>query len=345
MSKGLVSVLSPCFNGESYIHRLLDSILNQTYKKLELILVDDGSTDRTKSIIEEYQQEYKNRGITLKYVYQENSGQAHAINTGLKHISGEFFTWIDSDDYFLDFAIEERVNALLKAGVGSFCMSGYQNVNEKDLKLVTGKRIRLKPKGKDNLVYDIINVNNIVFSGGYMLRYSDFIKVIPSNSIYESKQGQNWQLILPIVMQLKCEYIENINYVIVERESSHSRSFRSTQEMIERYYEFSELITISIDKIDMNLNEKNKLIQYVKKKYVKLIMHFCIGVNLPVENKKAYSAFKVKNKTDVEIRLLKLFGMNSFTRIFYFVMYYYPKLVLNYLFRNIKKWIKGKKND
>lgn len=100
IEKGLVSVLTPCFNGEKFIDGLLDSILLQDYRKIEFIFVDDGSIDSTGDIITNYKQKFVNKQYRLEYVYQRNKGQAAAINAALQKANGEFFIWPDADDYF-----------------------------------------------------------------------------------------------------------------------------------------------------------------------------------------------------------------------------------------------------
>ena len=75
IEKGLVSVLTPCFNGEKFIDGLLDSILLQDYRKIEFIFVDDGSIDSTGDIITNYKQKFVNKQYRLEYVYQRNKGQ------------------------------------------------------------------------------------------------------------------------------------------------------------------------------------------------------------------------------------------------------------------------------
>lgn len=74
MESYLVSIITPCYNVEKTIKKYLESILNQTYKNLELIFIDDGSTDETEKIIKEYINEFEQNKIKLKYVYQENAG-------------------------------------------------------------------------------------------------------------------------------------------------------------------------------------------------------------------------------------------------------------------------------
>ena len=96
--KKLVSIITPCYNGEKYVDRFLTSVLNQTYNNIELIFVDDGSTDKTKDVVLSFKEQFEKRGYDLIYIYQKNAGQAAAINQGLKVFKGEFLMWIDSDD-------------------------------------------------------------------------------------------------------------------------------------------------------------------------------------------------------------------------------------------------------
>lgn len=114
MESYLVSIITPCYNVEKTIKKYLESILNQTYKNLELIFIDDGSTDETEKIIKEYINEFEQNKIKVKYVYQENAGLGGAINTGLKLVTGDFLCWADPDDFFLPESIEKRLNILIE---------------------------------------------------------------------------------------------------------------------------------------------------------------------------------------------------------------------------------------
>lgn len=90
-----LSVIIPTYNSSKYIKRCIDSIINQTYSDLEVIIVDDGSTDGTSEICDEYAKNTPN--ITV--IHQPNSGQSVARNKGLEVASSEFITFVDSDDY------------------------------------------------------------------------------------------------------------------------------------------------------------------------------------------------------------------------------------------------------
>ena len=92
MSKTLVSVIMPVYNGEKYVACALESVFKQDYQPFEVILVDDGSTDRTAQIIGKYDK--------AQYIYQANQGVASARNTGVAASSGEIIAFLDSDDFW-----------------------------------------------------------------------------------------------------------------------------------------------------------------------------------------------------------------------------------------------------
>ena len=91
----LVSVIVPVYNSEKFLNRCIDSIISQTYENLEILLVDDGSTDRSPSICDDYALK-DNR---VKAFHQKNTGVSGARNTGLDNCSGEYISFVDSDDY------------------------------------------------------------------------------------------------------------------------------------------------------------------------------------------------------------------------------------------------------
>ena len=85
----LVSIITPCYNCERYIQRYIDFIQKQTYKNIELIFVNDGSTDKTEEILNENKEVIEKIGMKVVYVYQKNKGLGGASNTGLNSITGE----------------------------------------------------------------------------------------------------------------------------------------------------------------------------------------------------------------------------------------------------------------
>jgi len=101
----LISVIIPCYNTEKYLKKCLDSIINQSYKNIEVILIDDGSTDNTGEICDEYSK-VDNR---IKVFHIKNCGVSHARNLGIKKARGYYVTFIDSDDYIDETMYEEMI--------------------------------------------------------------------------------------------------------------------------------------------------------------------------------------------------------------------------------------------
>ncbi|MBO7068149.1 MAG: glycosyltransferase family 2 protein [Bacteroidaceae bacterium] len=104
----MISVIVPIYNVEKYLRRALDSILSQTYKDWEAILVDDGSTDGSSLIAEEYARN-DNR---FKVIHKTNGGQSDARNAGMQHINGEYLLFLDSDDFLHPQLMELCIEAI-----------------------------------------------------------------------------------------------------------------------------------------------------------------------------------------------------------------------------------------
>ena len=108
----LISVLVPVYNTEEYLPRCINSILQQTYHNLELILVDDASTDRSGSICDEYAE----KDSRVRVNHKINEGVAAARNTALQMVMGEYIMFVDSDDYIPDDALQSMYDAIVRDG-------------------------------------------------------------------------------------------------------------------------------------------------------------------------------------------------------------------------------------
>ena len=95
-----VSIIIPVYNGENYIREAIDSALSQTYKNIEIIVVNDGSKDNTDEICKSY-------GKKIKYIKKENGGVATALNTGIKAAKGQYIAWLSHDDLYKENRIEK----------------------------------------------------------------------------------------------------------------------------------------------------------------------------------------------------------------------------------------------
>lgn len=126
----MVSIIIPVYNAEKYLHRCVDSILHQTYKNFELILVDDGSKDCSPQICDEYALK-DNR---VKVIHQNNSGVSAARNAGLDFCSGQFIAFVDADDYIGPKMIHKMMSGF-QCGA-DIVISGFVRCHEKQEKAV-----------------------------------------------------------------------------------------------------------------------------------------------------------------------------------------------------------------
>lgn len=137
----LVSIVTPTYNCSKYIEKTIKSVINQTYKNWEMIIVDDCSTDNTEKIVRKYQQQYPN--IIYK-ILDKNSGAAVARNTALKNAKGRYIAFLDSDDLWIPEKLEKQIN-FMKNNNYYFSYTNYEEIDENDNplnKLITGpKRI------------------------------------------------------------------------------------------------------------------------------------------------------------------------------------------------------------
>lgn len=109
----LISVIVAVYNAEEWLHRCIDSIINQTYTNLEIILVDDGSVDGSSQICDEYAEKDKR----IKIVHKPNGGVSDATNTGLSMAHGDYIGFVDNDDYIVPEMYEELLSAITENNV------------------------------------------------------------------------------------------------------------------------------------------------------------------------------------------------------------------------------------
>lgn len=121
----LVSVIVPVYNVEDLLRKCIESIIAQSYKNMEIVLVDDGSTDKSPDICDEYAA----KDIRIKVIHKQNGGQSSARNSGLDMISGEYVVFVDSDDYVSHDMVEKFVVASLSKNA-EVVVASYMTVGD-----------------------------------------------------------------------------------------------------------------------------------------------------------------------------------------------------------------------
>lgn len=156
--KVLVSIIIPIYNVEKYLEKCIKSIINQTYRNLEIILINDGSTDESAKICEAYK-EQDNRII---FINKKNGGAASAKNEGLKVAKGDYITFVDSDDFVELDMIEYMVNTIKKYN-SDIVQCSFTNLYKNTEKFKQDKIIEQKIGSKDFLELFITKWDSSLF--------------------------------------------------------------------------------------------------------------------------------------------------------------------------------------
>ena len=164
-----LSIVAAVYNLQDYLPRCLDALVNQTMKDIEILCVDDGSTDKAPQIIEEYQKKYPEK---VKVFHKENGGEFTTRNYGLERAKGEYVTFVDTDDYVEPDWAEKLYNAA-KENDADLAICGFERID-----LVTNKVIAINMTGFGSAVKEINPKDD------YLL----FINPAPWNKVYKREK-------------------------------------------------------------------------------------------------------------------------------------------------------------
>lgn len=220
-----VSVIVPVFNVEEYLSQCLDSILNQSLKEIEIICIDDGSTDSCLSILESY----KSQDKRIKVISQSNNGPGNARNVGMDNAEGEFITFMDSDDYFKPNALEVAYNISKEKSVDftMFKLLNFDDGTDETYPIDYFDMPFLKRFGDETFNHEDVGERlfNISVSPPGKLFRRDFIDKLrfPENTLFED----NPFILQAIFMADKMYFLDEYLYMRRVRKDSITRSYFS----------------------------------------------------------------------------------------------------------------------
>lgn len=155
----LVSVVTPLYNAEKYISKTIESIINQEYNNLEIIIVNDCSKDKGPEIVKKYQ----NYDERIKLInLEKNSGAAVARNVGIENSKGDFIAFIDSDDIWEKAKLKDQISFMIENGY-NFSYTDYVKIDEKGKELRTIKCPKLLTYNKE-LLYNRIGTSTVIYN-------------------------------------------------------------------------------------------------------------------------------------------------------------------------------------
>ena len=277
----LVSIITPCYNGERYLDRYFQSLLNQTYPAIEVIFINDGSTDDTERIALEYGKKLEERGFRFIYFSQANAGQSAAINQGLKAFSGDYLNWTDADDYLTDDSVEKRVDFLESHPATGLVIGRSAKVEDTEFKQVgivqetSLSRTKVKELAEDFLK----GVISCTCCCSTMVRASMFRDSMPEPLQIETPReiGQNYQLFLPIMFKYPVAYVPDILGYYVIHSDSHSHSIKTYEQKLHIQDVVTETLKSIADRINTNEETRfwfrNKIEEYDCRNRLEFLQH------------------------------------------------------------------------
>ena len=274
MNSPKITIITPCYNGESHLQPYINGLLSQKYQNVEYIFVDDASVDNTQNIILSYEKEFIKKGWTFKYIKcKERKGQASAINRGLKIFTGDYICCPDSDDVLLPSYLEDMSNFMESHPECVLCYPWAVEAEEHSGKIRRYYKRHVPEHTHDvlfdNLVLGRNKGENAVFYPSYMLRASAFLSVYKDRQIYPGLTGQNAQMTLPFIYNYKTGYVEKILYKVTARKNSDSR-LTDYKDRINKSYSWEDVACQTLKYIpNMPDYEKAYYFNFIKQKWAK----------------------------------------------------------------------------
>lgn len=268
--KPLVSIIIPCYNGEKVVGRALQAVAEQTYSPIELVFVNDGSTDKTADIFMSYEPLLEEKGLSVKYIYQDNCGLGAAIDTGIRNLTGEFFCWPDADDYLEPTSVEERVKIFLRDDAVGVVTSDVSIRRCEDLEICIGHELDREPEESGRTLFErMLRSESIFCPGCHMIRTEYFRKAVSEPGIYPARRGQNWQLLLPMYYNYPRALLKKplYNYIISPGSMSHGDD--SYEKRLFRFIEHETIIKETLKRMVMPDSEREKYTDYTTEIYAR----------------------------------------------------------------------------
>lgn len=276
-----VTLIVPVYNSEKYIARCLDSILNQSYENFEIMVVNDGSKDKSQEVIDEYKQKYPDKIISIE---QENKGVAKTRNESIKRANGDYIMFVDNDDYLDKDYIQTFVD-VVEDGEYDVVLGGYRRPNEdgkilKTMKLEDSewsKFMIMAPWAKiyrkqylieNNIEFLSVNLGEDIYFNLKAMLISKKIKIIDYvgyNWFFNTKSVSNTTQ--KNITQLQVYELLNSCYDMVKNEGLLEENYDIIKTHFTRYIVW--LISFSTKKLKYKVisEEYDKLFNWLEEKF------------------------------------------------------------------------------
>ena len=232
--KPLISIIVPVYNTDGYLQKCLDSLTRQSYLNLEVIVVDDGSTDKSGEVCDEYAKKYKR----IKVFHKKNGGLSSARNYGIKKAKGELICLVDGDDYVRKDFVKKMVEAVSREDI-DIVVCGYNNEISEN-KVLTGEKVAIELLTKQN------NMEIVAWNKIYRKQLFDDISY-PEGKNYED----NLTTYKLLSKAKKVAYLGESLYVYVERPKSIMQSSKKEEKLLSRELAAKEAMEYFVGQKDL----------------------------------------------------------------------------------------------
>lgn len=297
-----ISVIIPVYNSSTYLRKCLDSVVNQTLKDVEIIIINDGSTDDSKNIIEEYSCKYKN----IIFIDQENKGIGKTRNIGIKKATGEYITFVDSDDYIKENMLEEYYKYAKKHNFDLVIGSYIKKINNKEIIFENNKFKTGNVKTTPQILY-------LIEYGPWAKLYKR--EMLINNNIYfdEKRKYEDMPFVSKALLKSKLigQIIEPYYYYIIHNNSETTTMDKRVFDILDilkeikdyykrEYYLRDELDYVIIDKVTTYMLQQR--VQKDKKLRIDFIDAGYAFLNKNIKNWRGNKYYK---KTNFLKRIIK----------------------------------------
>lgn len=259
----LVSIIVPVYNSAKSLKTCVKSILDQTYGRTEVILVDDGSKDMSSEIITRYKEKFPEKIVSLK---QSNSGAARARNYGLEKANGDYVIFVDSDDYIDSSYVDTLINSMEKS-LADCVVSGFRKVTEEG-EILFSRRVSSHEWGK----YSTILMCGRAFRRKALIDYS--IRFLENNI------GEDVYMNLIANLVLKVVAIDYIGYNWVNNLKSVSNTAHKKFNKEIKFIEFLDITYTTVSELKSLSERKKEFLEYF---FIKTCIYYILTSGRGVE--------------------------------------------------------------
>lgn len=215
VSSPYVSIIMAAYNAQSFIAEAIQSLLDQSYKDFEILIVDDGSTDNTRSVITPFLKDSR-----VKYFHQKNHGQTVAKNRGINESSGEIIAFCDADDYWHKEKLEKQLVLLVADAEVGVVYSDIQAIDETGAPLKSAQTL----SGPEGFILSKLLFDNFIPFGSAIIRKNCINEHGGFNENY--RMGIDWDLWLRVSTSWKFGFVPEKLYFYREWSGQMSRNYK-----------------------------------------------------------------------------------------------------------------------